>query len=285
MPDVYVEVGAAKSVPPKYLAAAQAEMKAAIIAAVNKTGSGMTTVKPPRGQGIQVNVLVFKLTQDGANVTCSAIADLFELPSKQRFTIASGSPRGQGKVAGQLDAVAGACVGAAVADLMVNIGPGIAGAQTAPASTGTAASKSPLIFIAPFQVNYTKDPNAAPAGMSAKAIADITTMMTNKIKANPLRFTQNPSAFKAGSGMPAYAIGIKVESVVFDADAKQMVAKTQGYVAEHPSNSMKVLSLPGKATQPQMMKPPRDEDKVRLLVDAAEAATDNAINWILKTHP
>jgi hypothetical protein len=42
---------------------------------------------------IQVNVQVFKLAQDGANVTCSAIADLLELPSKQRFTIAIASPR------------------------------------------------------------------------------------------------------------------------------------------------------------------------------------------------
>ena len=140
MPDVYVEVGTAKGVPPKYLAAAQAEMKAAIIAAVNKTGSGMTTVKPPRGQGIQVNVLVFKLTQDGANVTCSAIADLFELPSSSASLIASGQPARPGKVAGQLDAPAGALRGRRSCRPDGQYRPWDCRSTDAPASTGTAAA-------------------------------------------------------------------------------------------------------------------------------------------------
>jgi hypothetical protein len=35
----------------------------------------------------------------------------------------------------------------------------------------------------------------------------------------------------------------------------------------------------------QLSKPPRDDQKITLLVDAAGSAIDNAITWILKTHP
>ena len=134
---------------------------------------------------------------------------------------------------------------------MGKIGPAIAGSQAAPASTGTAQSKSPLISA-------------------------ITDMMDKKIKANPTRFTQNASAFKIGSGMPAYVIGTTVDAVVYDASAKEMVATTKGYVAEHPSRSMKVTNAVGRSKQPQMTKPPSDEDKVLLLVDAAGSWTDTA---------
>jgi hypothetical protein len=64
-----------------------------------------------------------------------------------------------------------------------------------------------------------------------------------------------------------------------------MVATTKGYVAEHPSGNMLVTNVPGSATQLQMTKAPRDDEKVQLLVDAAESATDTAIKWILKKHP
>src|SRR3990172_1904020 len=77
MADVYVEVGIVKGVANNYLASAQAAMKAAITDAMKKVGSGMTTVKPSGGKGIQVNVLVTKLVQDGINVNCLLISELF----------------------------------------------------------------------------------------------------------------------------------------------------------------------------------------------------------------
>jgi hypothetical protein len=280
MADVYVQVGTPKAVASKHLAAAQAAMTAAITDAVKKTGSGMTTVKPPGGKGILVNVLVTKLAQDGTNVTCNVIAELLELPSKGRFN-PGGSAKGEGKVPGKIDADAGACVRAAVADLMVKIGPAIAGSQAASASTGTAQSKSPLIFIAPFDV----DTKAAPANHVASTKTDITTMMEKKFKANPTRFTLNPSAFKVGSGMPAYVIGTTVDAAVYTANTKEMVATVKGYVAEHPSRSMKVTNAVGQAKQQQMIKPPTDQEKARLFVDAAESWADAAMKWILKTHP
>ena len=281
MADVYVEAGTVKgSVPNNYLTPAQAAMKAAVTAAVKKIGSGMTTVKPVGGKGIQVNVVVTKLVQDGNNVTCALIGELLELPSKQRFN-PGGSARGEGKVAGKIEAVAGACVGAAVADLMNKIGPAIAGSQAAPASTGTAGSKSPLIFIAPFNV----DPKGVPPALAARTKTAITNMMDRKIKANTKRFTQDGKAFKVGSGMPAYVISITVESVVFDAGAKELVATTNGNVSEHPSGNIKVTGLPSRATQPGLTKVPKDDEKVQLLVDAAESGTEAAIKWILQTHP
>jgi hypothetical protein len=285
MPDVYVEAGEVKgAIDKKFLAPAQAEMKTAIGSAAKKTKSGMTTVKPGDGKGILVNVLVSKLAQDGNNVTCSLIGELFELPAKKRFN-PGGSATGKATVPGKIDAVAGTCVGKAVGELMDKIGPAITGSQTAPASTGTVNTKSPLIFIAPFQVAYTKDQKAAPLALAARTTAAITKMMDRKIKANPTRFTQNANAFEQGSGMPAYTIGITVDAVVFNASAKEMVATTKGFVAEHPSGNMKVLNSPGKATQQKMTKLPTDDEKVQLLVDAAEQGTDSAIKWILQAHP
>jgi hypothetical protein len=286
MPDVYVEAGEVKgAVDKKYLAPAQAEMKTAIANAVKKTKSGMTAVKPGDGKGILVNVLVGKLAQDGNNVTCSLIGELFELPAKKRFN-PSGSASGKATVPGKIDpAVAGACVGKAVGELMDKVGPAIAGSQTAPASTGTVNTKSPLIYIAPFQVAYTKDPKAAPLALATRTTAAIAKMMDRKIQANPKRFTQDANAFKQGSGMPAYTIAITVDAVAFNATAKEMVATTKGYVAEHPSGNIRVPNAPGKATQQKMTKPPTDDEKVQLLVDAAEQGTESAINWILKSHP
>jgi hypothetical protein len=284
MPDVYVEIGTAKGVPQAYRDAAQAAMTAAITAAVKKTGSGLTLVKSSSGKGIQVNVQVTKLVQDGNDVTCVLIGELFELPSKERFN-PGGSLRGEGKVPGKIDAVAGDSVGAAVADLMGRISAGIAGSQAGPASTSTAKSKAPLIFIAPFDVAYTKDPNAAPLALAAKTTTAITNMMDRKIKANTTRFTQDATKFQVGSGMPAYVIGITVEAVVFNAGAKEMVATTKGYIAEHPGGNIKVTNIPGQAKQLQMTKPPSDADKVQLLVDAGEQGTETAIKWILQTHP
>ena len=279
MPDVYVEVGTVKGVPNNYLAPAQDGMKGAIIAAVKKTGSGMTTVKPAGGKGIQVNVLVRKLAEEGGHVTCSLFGELFELPSRQRFS-PGGSPRGEGKVAGKINAVAGACVGAAVADLMNKIGPAIVGSQAAPAATGTVGSKSPLIFIAPFQVNA----KAAPAALVVKAKEAITRMMDKKIRANPKRFTQDSKQFKIGSGMPAYVIGMAVQALEFDAGTRVLMATTRGEVAEHPSGEIRLPGALGRAKLSGMTAP-RDADKVDAIVAAAESATDTAIKWILQTHP
>ena len=79
MADVYVEVGTVKGVSNNHLAASQAAMRAAVVAAVKKPGSGLTTVKPASGKGILVNVIVTKLAQDGTNTTCMLIGELFEL--------------------------------------------------------------------------------------------------------------------------------------------------------------------------------------------------------------
>jgi hypothetical protein len=283
MPDVYVEAGTVKNVPNNYLTSAQSAMKAAVAAAANKTGSGMTTAKPPGGKGIQVNVLVTKLAHDGSDVTCGLIAELYEIPAKQRFT-AGGSARGEGRVSGKIDAVAGACVGAAVTDLMAKIGPAIAKSQAPVAATGTAASKSPLIYIAPFQIAYAKDPNAAPAALASKTNAGITAMMDKKIKANTKRFTQDAKAFQSVSGMPAYIIGITVVKVTYNAAAKELVASVQGYVAEHPSGNI-IAPIPPNSAKTGMSKPPTDADQVSLMVDAADDATRTAIDWILKKHP
>jgi len=285
MPDVYVEAGEVKgAIDKKYLAPAQAEMKTAIANAAKKTKSGMTTVKPGDGKGILVNVLVGKLAQDGDKVTCSLIGELFQLPAKKRFN-PGGSASGQATVPGKIEALAGTCVGKAVGALMDEVGPAIAGSQTAPASTGTVNTKSPLIFIAPFQLSYPKDAKAAPQDLISRAKDAITAMMEKKFKANPTRFTLDSNTFKLGSGMPAYVIGLTVESLVFEPKAKEMVAKTKANIAEHPSGNMKVLSLGGGAKMDQLSKPPRDDQKITLLVDAAGGAIDNAITWILKTHP
>lgn len=285
MGDVYVEVGDVKGkVDNKYLSNAQAGMKAAVTEAVNKAKSGMTLVKPGGGKGIRVSVVVKTLAQDGNNVSCSLIGVLQELPGKEPFT-PSASAAGEGKVAGKIDAVAGDCVKKAVADMMGKVGPSIATSQAAPASTSTAASKSPLVFIAPFQVGYPSNTTAAPAGLAAGAKTAITTMMDRKIRANTARFTQNSAQFKAGSGMPAYAITINVESLVFDASARELRAKAKGFVAEHPSGSIRVPTITGGAKIPDITRPPRDPDQIQLLADAAEQAMDTAINWILTTHP
>jgi hypothetical protein len=181
--------------------------------------------------------------------------------------------------------VAGTCVGKAVGELMDKVGSAIAGSQNAPASTGTVNTKSPLIFIAPFEVSYPKDAKAAPQDLSERAKTAIAAMMEKKIKANTTRFTLDSNAFKQGNGMPAYVIGMTVESLVFDAKAKEMVAKTKAHIAEHPSGSMKVLSLGSAGKMDQLSKPPRDDQKISLLVDTAGSGTDKAIDWILKTHP
>ncbi len=280
MANVYVEVGTIKlGVPDKHKGGAQIAMSNAITAAVKKAGSGLTTVKPPNGKGIQVNVQVFKLKEDGNTSVCVLVPDLLELPTKQRFTIA-GSVKGEGKAPGKLDIATAACVGAAVADLMTKIGPSIAGSQ-APATTGTAASKSPLIYMAPIQLDLK---NVPPTQINSVK-QGITKMVERKLQANPTRFTQDSTKFTVGSQMPAYTLGITAVSVSFDPTAKQAVATVNWTIADHPSGSTNVLKASASAKQPGTIKPPSDSDKGQLLIDAAEAATDAAIKHLLQKHP
>src|SRR5262245_44407894 len=126
MADVYIEVGLI-TVSKKYAAVAQDAMKAAITATVQKSGSGMTLVTPLGRKGVRVNAVVTKLAQDGNDVNCVVISDLYELPGNTRLGGAGG--KGAATVTGKIDAVAGACVGAAVTDLMSNIGPAIVGSR------------------------------------------------------------------------------------------------------------------------------------------------------------
>jgi hypothetical protein len=287
MPDVYVEVGTAKllkSVPNAYAAPAQAGLRKAVTNAVRKINSGMTTVKPADGKGIQVNIHVTKLAQDGNQVTCALIGELYELPGKQRFTD-GGSPNGQASVPGKIDAVAEDCVAKAVGDLMDKITPGIVTSQNAPARAGTVNAKSPLIFIAPFDISYPKTATAAPQDLSDRAIAAIGGVLEKKFKANPKRFTLDDRAFKRGSGMPAYLIGIAVETLAFDASAGELVAETKAYIADYPGRSMIVPRVGSRSRMKGLTKPPRDADKIMLLLDAAESTADKAIEWMLKTHP
>src|SRR5262245_64728799 len=112
MPNVYVEPGKAKFMKrgmEAYETPAQAGLTKAVTNAVRKTNSGMTTAKPADGKGIQVNVMLQTLAQDGKNVTCKLIGDMLELPGKQRFTIPGSSPFGEASVPGKIDAVAEDC--------------------------------------------------------------------------------------------------------------------------------------------------------------------------------
>jgi hypothetical protein len=284
MPDVYVEVGTAKNVKnAAYVTPAQEGLRKAVTAAVKKHNSGMTTIKPADGKGIQVNVMMGgQLTQDGNKVTCSLVADLYELPGKKRFS-AGGSPNGQASVPGKIEAVAEACVAKAVGDLMDKITPGILASQTAAASTGTANTQSPLIFIT-FEIVYTKDAKAAPQDLAPMAKTAVTSLIERKFKGNP-RFTLDEKVLQRGSGMPAYAIKMTVESVAFDPAAGSLVVATMGYVAEHPSGTMRVPRVGGRTKASGFTKPPRDRDKVDIVVESAAGTADKAIKWILDTHP
>ena len=283
MGDVYVEAGEMKTgvgVDKKFLPQAQAGLKAAVTEAVKKAKSGMTTVKPGGGKGIRVNVMVHKLAQDGSNVTCTVIGDLLELPSKERFTT-GGTPRGQASVPGKIAAVAGDCVKQAVADLMDNIGPAIVGSQAAPAAPGTAAGKSPLIFIAPLEF---KDASGAQQDLKDKAKAAVLDLAKKKIEANPKRFTMDPTAFKQGSGMPAYVLNATVTKFAFDPTNKQMVVQVKVTINEHPGGKWRAEKT-GDAVMSGFSRPPKEVDQIQVLRDAAERAIDKAIEWILKEHP
>src|SRR5262245_32370350 len=240
MPDVYVEPGTAKfskslsKMSNTYGSPAQKGLESGVTTAVRKTNSGMTTLKPTGGKGIQVGVFLTKLAQDGDKVSCAVIGELFELPGKQRFTGAS-SASGQASVPGKIEAVAADCVAKAVGDMMGKITTDIVASQNAPASSGSASTStaaSPLIFIT-FDVTY---PKSMPQDFEARATAAMTAGLEKKFQANPQRFTLNPNAFKRGSGMPAYLIGMTLETLKFDAG--QFVVETRGYVAEHPSRNM-----------------------------------------------
>jgi hypothetical protein len=281
MPDVYVEVGTAKFMRPgdkTYAAPAQAGLAKAVTSAVKKTNSGMTPIKPGDGKGIQVNVMLRKLAQEGNSVTCDLIGDLLELPSKQRFTISGIRSSGEASVPGKIAAVAEDCVTKAVGDLMDKIGPGIAASQKASTSAGTANAKSPLIFIV-IEVSY--DKNAAPQDLAARTKAAAVTAMERKFKANP-RFTLNKADFKPG--MPAYLIKAGVEKLWFDAKAGEMVALAAAAVAEHPNNNMRTRSS-ARVKVPGLTKPLKESEQIGLMADAAEGTLDKAIQWMLDTHP
>lgn len=284
MSGVYVEIGTAKGGPKGQETAVQNAFRDAVTDAVNASGSGLTLVKPKDGKGVQVNVLITKLAEAGKEVTCSLIGELFELPGKKRFN-PGGRSKGQAEVPGKLSTDAGTCVKAAVADLMTNIGPGIGGLNTPPAATGTVNSASPLIYLAPFDLTYTKDANAAPAALATKTTAAMKSVIDQKVKANKKRFTQDSNAYTIGSGMPAYIVGLKAESVVYNASAKEMIATVIGYVAEHPNKIMRAPGLKGIAKMSQLSKSPLDADKIELFAKAAEIATDTCLNWLLKKHP
>jgi hypothetical protein len=286
MGDVYVEAGEVKGkIDKKFVPQAQDGLKKAIAAAARKANSGMTTVKPGGGKGIRVNIMVFKLEQDGANVTCTVVGDLLELPSKERFTT-GGTPRGQGTVPGKIDAVAGDCVGKAVGDLMDNIGSAIVGSQAAPAATGTAASKSPLIYIAPADVSYPQDAKDADQNVKDKAKAAIIDAMQKTFGKNPKRFTLDSSAFKQGSGMPAYVLHIRVEKFVFDPKTKEMIATVKALIHDYPGDSMQVPSVAATSKGSGYTGAPREADKLQVVRDAAQGMTEKAINdFFLKKHP
>jgi len=285
MPEVYVEVGKARFMKPgmnAYEVPAQAGLAKAVTNAVRKTKSGMTPVKPGDGKGIQVNVMLKKLAQEGDSVTCSLIGDLFEVPTKQRFTIPGTSPNGEASVPGKIEAVAEDCVAKAVTDLMGKIGPGIAAAaQKAQGSTATANAKSPLIFIV-IEVSYTKDVKAAPQDLADRTKAAALTAMERRFKANP-RFTLNSADFKPG--MPAYLIKAVVEKLSFDASAGEMVAVAAALVAEHPSNEIRAPRSSARVRASGLTKPLKEPEQIRLMADAAEGTLDKAIAWMLETHP
>jgi hypothetical protein len=285
MPDVYVEAGKAKFMKPKgmdaYVAPAQAGLERAVTSAVKKTNSGMTTVKPGDGKGIQVNVMLRNLAQDGTSVTCDLISDLIELPTKQRFVISGTSTNGAASVPGKLAAVAEDCVAKAVTDLMGKIGQGIAGSQTAQASGPTATGKSPLIFIV-VEASYTSDKDAAPQDLAARTKAAALTAMERRFKKNS-RFTLNKADFKPG--MPAYLIKAGVEKLWFDAKAGEMVALAAAVVAEYPSNNIRAPRSSARSKVPGLTKPLNESEQIGLMADAAEGTLDKAIQWMLDTHP
>ena len=285
MGDVYVEVGEVKGkVDKKYLSNAQAGMKAAITEAVNKAKSGMTTVKPGGGKGIRVNIVVKTLAQDGDKVTCSLIGELKELPGGQAFN-PKVSAAGEGTVPGKIEAVAADCVKKAVADMMAKVGSAIANSQAAPAATGTASSKSPLIFIV-LDVSYPKDAKLAQQDLKEKAVAAVTASAKAKVGENPERLTLDASKFKDGSGMPAYKIQLTVDKFVYDDKAKEMVAKVNGMVLEYAGDTMRVPSL-GAATSKmdQITRPPKEAEQILRLKEATDVVAGKATKWILEQHP
>jgi len=286
MGDVYVEAGEVKGkVDKKFLPQAQDGLKTGIAAAARKAKSGLTTVKPGGGKGIRVSVMVFKLGQDGSNVTCTVIGDLLELPSKERFTV-NGSPKGEATVPGKIEAVAGDCVGKAVGDLMDKIGPAIATSQAAPAATGTASSKSPLIYIAPADVSYPTDAKDADQDVKDKAKAAIIDAMQKTFGKNPKRFTLDSGAFKQGSGMPAYVLHIRVEKFVFDPNTKEMIATVKALIHDYPADSMQVPAVAATSKGSGYTRAPREADKLQVVRDAAQGMTEKAINdFFLKKHP
>jgi hypothetical protein len=284
MPDVYVEAGTAKflkSVPNAYHGPAQNGLKTAVTNAARKINSGLTPVKPADGKGVQVGVFLTKLAQDGNQVTCALIGEFYELPGKGRLTV-SGRPNGEASVPGKIDAVAEDCVTKAVGDLMDKITPSIVASQNAPTSTGSGNTKSPLIFIAPLDVTY---PTSMPQDLAARAITAMTTGMEKKFKANTQRFTLNPNAFKGGSGMPGYLIGVTLETMKFDASAGEFVVETRGYIADYPGRSMIVPRVSGRARMKELTRQPREQDKALTIQDAAEGTAGKAIEWMLATHP
>ena len=284
MPGVYVEVGNAKFMKrgmDAYVTPAQAGLAKAVTNAVRKTNSGMTTAKPSDGKGIQVNVMLRDLAQEGTSVTCSLIGDLLELPGKQRFTIPGTSPNGQASVPGKIEAVAEDCVAKAVGDLMDKIGQGIAGSQAAQASAATASAKSPLIFIV-IEVSYTKTATAAPQDLADRTKAAAVTAMERRFKKNS-RFTLNKADFKPG--MPAYLIKAVVEKLSFDAKAGEMVAVAAALVAEHPSNNIRAPRSSARSKVPGLTKPLKEPEQISLMADAAAGTLDKAIEWMIETHP
>jgi len=285
MGDVYVEVGDVKGkVDNKYLSNAQAGLKAAVTEAVNKAKSGMTTVKPGGGKGIRVSVMVKSLAQDGNDVSCSLIGVLQQLPGKEPFT-PSASASGEGKVAGKIDAVAGDCVKKAAADMLAKVGPSIAGSQAAPAATGTAASKSPLIYIAPADVSYPDDAKDVEKDLKDKAKAAVIEKMKQTFGQNPKRFTLDSNAFKQGSGMPAHVLHVKVDKFVFDPTTKEVVATVKAAIADYPSDNIRVMAVGATSKGSGFTRPPREADKMQVIRDAAQSMTEKAIKWLLDTYP
>ena len=289
MPDVYVEPGTAKftksisNLSNTYGTPAQKGLESGVINAVRKTNSGMTTAKPSDGKGIQVGVFLTKLAQEDDKVSCAVIGELFELPGKGRFTGASNAS-GQASVPGKIGAVAADCVAKAVGDMMGKITSGIVASQNAPASTGgtnTSNATSPLIFIT-FDVTY---PSTFPKDLEARATAAMTAGLDKKFKANTQRFTLNPNAFKRGSGMPAYQIGMTLETLKFDAGSGEFVIETRGYIAEHPSRNMIVLRVGSRSKMSGYTREPRQQDKATAIQDATESTADKVIQIILQRTP
>jgi hypothetical protein len=274
---VNVEPGAVTGKVGNNAAAAAQGLANGVANYANKAGSGMSLQKAGTSKtGVQINVVVVALIDKGnGNFECTVLADFKELPKKERLTI-DGIAKATATGAGVTGAVS-----AAVEKLMDQAAQSITGSSGAQVVVG----KAPLIYMAPFTVNYMSQAPSAAVLVQNAAKAAVLAAADKRVQKNPKRFTQDAKKFTVGSGMPAYGMGLDIKALTYDATKREAVATIGFSLYKHPGKSMIGLTTDANAKAMGQMKPPTDAEKAQLWSDAAANAVDKTLDKLLKLHP